>query len=46
MKIDREMMLPDVLNRYPSCRRVFDRYRLSGGRRPPAQGTGRGRAER
>jgi hypothetical protein len=23
-------MLPDVLNRYPSCRRVFDRYGLSG----------------
>ena len=30
MKIDREMMLPDVLNRYPSCRKVFDRYGLSG----------------
>jgi hypothetical protein len=30
MRIDREMMLPDVLNRYPSCRKVFDRYGLSG----------------
>lgn len=30
MKIDPEMMLPDLLRRYPSCRTIFDRYGLSG----------------
>jgi len=30
MKIRPEMILPDVLERYPSCRKVFDRYGLSG----------------
>jgi hypothetical protein len=30
MRIEREMLLPDVLSRYPSCRRIFDRYGLTG----------------
>jgi hypothetical protein len=28
--IDREMTLPAILSRYPSCRKVFDRYGLLG----------------
>src|SRR3989442_1756231 len=28
--ISREMELPAILSRYPSCRRVFDRYGLTG----------------
>jgi hypothetical protein len=28
--IQREMTLPDILRRYPSCRTVFDRYGLQG----------------
>jgi len=30
MRIEREMLLPDVLSRYPSCRRIFDHYGLTG----------------
>lgn len=30
MKIHPEMMLPDLLSQYPACRKVFDRYGLSG----------------
>ena len=41
MKIALETMLPDVLSRYPSCRKIFDRYGLSGCGGP--QGTARER---
>ena len=28
--IDRDMLLPEIIKRYPGCRKIFDRYGLLG----------------